>query len=563
MTTEIADEAATPAAGPSDADLITAVRAGDTEAFGKLYSRHKDAARRLARSLVQNSTDVDDLVAETFAKMLNKLKDGGGPDAAFRTYLLTALRNTFYDRTRRSGRIEVTDDVARHDPGVPFVDTAVEGLERSLAARAFARLPERLQMVLWHTEVEGETAAEVAPLLSLTPNGVSALAYRARERLRQAYLQEHLTDSAGDDCGWTIERLGAHVRGGLSNRESGKVRAHLSDCQRCRTLYADLGEVNSGLRGILAPLVLGGAAAGYLATGGKAALSLASFWGGARRTLTTWTGQMAVAGGGVAAATVVAIAVSPHVSSLKSPSDTLVAPRPGTSTSAPPGARNPAGRTTSGTPGNPAVPGAPGAPGVSGTPNPSLSPGQQQPGGEPGSPGSGPGSTPAPSPVVAPEDQPGKADVTTRLAPASSLTRGEPGTLVLTLTNNGRAAGTGGAGAAKAGKGPATAKITAEFNLPSGVTLAAPQAGDGWKCTAISTGAVCRHPSVPAGQSTTARVQVTVAANAADGVPRAIITSNNIGSRTVQSSGGVTGGPGVASTGTSSATPEPGRVDPA
>ncbi len=162
MTTEIADEAAAPADGLSDADLITAVRAGDTDAFGQLYSRHKDAARRLARTLVHNSTDVDDLVAETFAKMLNKLRDGGGPDAAFRTYLLTALRNTFYDRARRSGRVEVTDDVAKHDPGVPFVDTAIEGLERSLAARAFARLPERLQLVLWHTEVEGESAAQVA-----------------------------------------------------------------------------------------------------------------------------------------------------------------------------------------------------------------------------------------------------------------------------------------------------------------------------------------------------------------------------------------------------------------
>jgi hypothetical protein len=165
--------------------------------------------------------------------------------------------------------------------------------------------------------------------------------------------------------------------------------------------------------------------------------------------------------------------------------------------------------------------------------------------------------------VAAPGDQAGKTDVTARLAPAGTLTRGRPGTLLLTLTNNGRSAGAGGAGSAKAAKGPATAKITAEFALPRGVTLAAKAAGDKWKCVAISTGAVCQRPSLPAGQSTTAQVNVTVAADAADGVPRATITSTNIGSRTVQSSGGVTGGPGMASTGTSSATPEPGRVDPA
>ena len=43
-------------------------------------------------------------------------------------------------------------------------------------------------MVLWHTEVEGQRPAEVAPLLGMSPNSVSALAYRAREGLRQAFV---------------------------------------------------------------------------------------------------------------------------------------------------------------------------------------------------------------------------------------------------------------------------------------------------------------------------------------------------------------------------------------
>jgi RNA polymerase sigma factor (sigma-70 family) len=264
-----------------DAELITAARGGDSAAFGALYLRHVDAARRLARSLVRDPADVDDLVAEAFAKLLSTLRDGGGPDLAFRAYLLTALRNTFYDRIRRDRRLELTADFTSHDPGVPFVDTAVEGLERSLAARAFARLPERWQMVLWHLEVEGETPAEVAPLLGLTPNGVSALAYRARERLRQAYLQEHIADHAGVDCDWTAERLGAHVRGGLSRRETARVQDHLDTCPRCNLLYVELVEVNSGLRGLLAPLVLGSAAAGYLLHPGKAAAAVVAGGGAA------------------------------------------------------------------------------------------------------------------------------------------------------------------------------------------------------------------------------------------------------------------------------------------
>src|SRR4029453_12935247 len=153
MTTDRIEEVAQ---GLSDADLITATRSGDAAAYGQLYARHVLAARRLPRTLTSSGADADDLVAEVFAKLLDRLKAGGGPDAAFRTYLLTSVRNTFYDRVRRNQKVTVTDDVAKHDPGGPFVDTAVEGLERSLAARAFAKLPERWQTVLWHTEVEGE-----------------------------------------------------------------------------------------------------------------------------------------------------------------------------------------------------------------------------------------------------------------------------------------------------------------------------------------------------------------------------------------------------------------------
>ncbi|MBP2322813.1 RNA polymerase sigma factor (sigma-70 family) [Kibdelosporangium banguiense] len=255
--------------GPSDAELIESVRNGTVAAYGSLYQRHVGAAYNLARQLSRSQAEADDLVSEAFAKVLDTLRAGRGPDSAFRAYLLTALRHTAYDKTRRDKKVELSEDVttiAGADTAVPFSDTAVAGLERSLAARAFARLPERWQAVLWHTEVEGQSPAEVAPLLGLTPNGVSALAYRAREGLRQAYLQVHLAESDNERCRATAERLGAWTRGGLSKRETAQVEAHLDECERCRVLAAELADVNSGLRGIIAPLVLGVGALGYLAT---------------------------------------------------------------------------------------------------------------------------------------------------------------------------------------------------------------------------------------------------------------------------------------------------------
>ena len=83
----------------SDAELISAVRGGDVSSYGDLFARHREAATRLARQLVSNS-DADDLVSEAFAKVLNVLLAGGGPDVAFRAYLLTAVRRLHVDKIR-------------------------------------------------------------------------------------------------------------------------------------------------------------------------------------------------------------------------------------------------------------------------------------------------------------------------------------------------------------------------------------------------------------------------------------------------------------------------------
>ncbi|MFC0071099.1 sigma-70 family RNA polymerase sigma factor, partial [Umezawaea endophytica] len=273
--------------GPSDAELIGSVRGGKIDAYGELYERHVSAAYNLARQLTRSPAEADDLVSEAFAKVLDTLRGGRGPDTAFRAYLLTALRHTAYDKTRRDKKVELSDDVSAvsgvpaEAVSVPFSDTAVAGLERSMAAQAFAKLPERWQTVLWHTEIEGQSPAEVAPLLGLTANGVSALAYRAREGLRQAYLQVHLTETTSDRCRATVDKLGAWTRGGLSKRETTQVEAHLDECDRCRALAAELVDVNGSLRAIVAPLVLGIGVTGYLAAAGvkKAAAATAAVAG--------------------------------------------------------------------------------------------------------------------------------------------------------------------------------------------------------------------------------------------------------------------------------------------
>lgn len=238
----------------TDTELITAARNGSAEALDHLYRAHIAAANNLAQQLARHCVaDREDFVSEAFERVFAQLRVGAGPDSAFRAYLLTALRRIAYDKTRRDRHLELVEDmatspVAEVKLSVPFRDTAVASLERSMAARAFAKLPERWQTVLWHTTVENQPVSQAAEVVGLTANGTSALAYRAREGLRQAYLQVHLAEPAAPRCRPTVNKLGHWTRRGLSRREAAQVEEHLARCACCRQRADELADVADHFR---------------------------------------------------------------------------------------------------------------------------------------------------------------------------------------------------------------------------------------------------------------------------------------------------------------------------
>jgi hypothetical protein len=107
-------------------------------------------------------------------------------------------------------------------------------LENDLVGRAFRSLPPRWQDVLWLSIVEGTAHTEIASKLGLSSNAVSQLAYRAREGLREKWLQEHVQVAAADStCIWVTTQAGAAARGNLSRRDSVLVHQHVENCHAC------------------------------------------------------------------------------------------------------------------------------------------------------------------------------------------------------------------------------------------------------------------------------------------------------------------------------------------
>ncbi|UBU13722.1 sigma-70 family RNA polymerase sigma factor [Nonomuraea gerenzanensis] len=459
----------------SDADLLEAARQGNAAAYGELYERHVAAARALARQLVRGA-EVEDVVAESFTKILDLVGRGGGPDSGFRTYLLTVVRRTVYDRSRVESRQVTTGEIELYDPGVPFVDPALVGLEKSLIARAYLSLPERWRAVLWHTEVERAKPADVAPLLGLSANGVAALAYRAREGLRQAYLQMHLGSPPQHDCRPVLGKMGAYVRGGLARRDSKAVDEHVSGCEECHGVLLELTDVNRGLRVMVGPLIAGPLFGGYAAALAKPGVVGA---GGALRLLgrlrrVPKQQQVAVAGGTVvvtAAVLASLLLVADEQPIVRPPSITPVAQPPASVAPVP-------------------VP----------VPMPSERPVE------------------VPPPVK--QARPGKARLRATIDALGSLVRAQPGIVGIRLRNYGESP---------------SEELAAQVDLPDGVTLVPPARRghsaalldpvgtvDGWACRPVRGGARCARGALQAGQGTAVFLRVLVADEAPEGAGPAL-----------------------------------------
>ncbi|MCL8252822.1 sigma-70 family RNA polymerase sigma factor, partial [Aeromicrobium fastidiosum] len=231
-------------------------RSGHREAYATLFSRYGYAAHRLARHLGQKE-DSDDVVSEAFAQVLDLLGRGKGPDTAFRAYLFTTVRHECARRAKARRRVVPTDDLRQIDAPVAFGNGELDGFERSAIRAAYESLPVRWRTVLWHLDVEGRKPHELGPLLELSPNSVSALVYRARAGLREAYLQQHVKAEQPDDstaCGELRGKLSAFVRRTASARDQERVHAHLESCGACMAIYLDLQEVNRDVGTIGVPV---------------------------------------------------------------------------------------------------------------------------------------------------------------------------------------------------------------------------------------------------------------------------------------------------------------------
>ena len=180
----------------ADLDIVARARAQDGNAFRTIMKRHNQRLYRLARGIVRDDGEAEDIVQEAYVSAFAHL-DGFRGDSTLATWLSRIVINEALGRlrkTRAAGRFVTTGDPRQQAEIIPFPHNAsTENPERAMAQkqilqlveRATDSLPDVYRTVFIARVIEGLSIEETASLLSIRPETVKTRLHRARSLLRK------------------------------------------------------------------------------------------------------------------------------------------------------------------------------------------------------------------------------------------------------------------------------------------------------------------------------------------------------------------------------------------
>jgi RNA polymerase sigma-70 factor (ECF subfamily) len=174
-------------AGAKAPELHTAMKP-DLASFEEALLPHLDAAHNLARWLLRNEQDAQDVVQEAYLRAFKSFSGFHGSNG--RAWLLTIVRNTSYTLLKKNRAVDFTTTfdeeihVAGHESVSPA--TILEHSENAeLIREAMDELPAEFREILVLRHQEGLSYKEIADIAQIPPGTVMSRLARARAKLKE------------------------------------------------------------------------------------------------------------------------------------------------------------------------------------------------------------------------------------------------------------------------------------------------------------------------------------------------------------------------------------------
>jgi RNA polymerase sigma-70 factor, ECF subfamily len=194
-------------AGQSEKELVDRIRQGDERATRIMVQRHNRRLFRIARAIVKNDAEAEDIVQETYVRAFTGLGSFRG-ESALLTWLTRIALNEALGRLRRSRPALPLDELSPAGdidgarlimfptaqlPASPEAELARSQV-RDLLEQAVDELPEAFRIVLILRDIEEMTIEETADLLMIKPETIKTRLHRARKLMR-ASLSKRLPEA--------------------------------------------------------------------------------------------------------------------------------------------------------------------------------------------------------------------------------------------------------------------------------------------------------------------------------------------------------------------------------
>lgn len=181
----------------SDARTLTAVLAGNLDAYESIVRHHNQRLFRIARSIVSDDAEAMDIVQDSFIAAYERLTDLKEPKA-LAVWLARIVRNTALMRLRKNRRyqfmeeadLENVREMSVREPRQTLPEGEVANSElRRLLEGCIDELPEAFRTVFMLRAVEQCSTAVVAEMLEIPEATVKTRFHRAKRLIRQRLLE--------------------------------------------------------------------------------------------------------------------------------------------------------------------------------------------------------------------------------------------------------------------------------------------------------------------------------------------------------------------------------------